>query len=196
MKEITLNKMKDLYSNLKAKNCYNENELVNSIIENFKNELIFNSNEIFVYTGTYNLKHEIKAWYPVHEILVDENSPSAQYKKFKDLESGLSYGINLKDLSDFEKYNIVIYLPNARNYENEYTFQEDYMKLRRNFFKEAIINGQASALNLVCSEEEIKELFSVENYMKEQDISPVFYKYFYDAAICNKKNKNAVVKKL
>ena len=46
LKEITLNKMKDLYSDLKAKKCYNENELINSIIENFKDELIFNSNEI------------------------------------------------------------------------------------------------------------------------------------------------------
>ena len=95
MKEITLNKMKDLYSDLKAKKCYNENELINSIIENFKDELIFNSNEILVYTGTYILKHETKrSWYPVYGILLDENLPSAQYKKFKDLESGFSCYIN------------------------------------------------------------------------------------------------------
>lgn len=197
LKEITLNKMKDLYSDLKAKKCYNENELINSIIENFKDELIFNSNEILVYTGTYILKHETKrSWYPVYGILLDENLPSAQYKKFKDLESGFSCYINLNELPDFEKDNFVIYIPNARHYENEYTFQQDYMKLRHIFFKEAIINGQDAALNLVSSEEKIKELFSVGNHMKEQDISPDFYKYFYEVAICNKKNKNVFSKKI
>ena len=46
---------------------------------------------------------------------------------------------------------------------------------------------------LVTSDDYVKEAFSVANYIKENNISSVFYQAFNDAALCNSKNNSNTV---
>lgn len=160
--------------------------------------LLMGFNGVYVYMGTYKLVHECPgSWYPVHEVFVSEEDPTAEYKLFYELDSGLPKCVNIKDdLDYFERNSIIVYIPNARNHESKYTFEQDFTKLRKIYLRELCVNNEETAVALITSDDYIKEVFSVANYMKENNISPVFYQAFYDVALCNtKNNSNAVVLK-
>lgn len=162
---------------------------------NSDDHLLMGFNGVYVYMGTYKLVHESPdSWYPVHEVFVSEKDPTAEYKLFYELDSGLPKCINIKDdLDYFERNSTVVYIPNARNHESKYTFEQDFSKLRRIYLRELCVSDEETAVALVTSEDYIKQVFSVENYMKENNISSVFYQAFYDAALCNQKETPAPI---
>lgn len=165
-------------------------------IINSDDYLLLGFNGVYIYMGTYKLVHESDtAWYPVNEILVSEEDPTASYKLFYELDTGLPKKIDMhEELDDFEKNNTIIYIPNVRNFETKTTFIQDFIKLRKNYLKEFCIKGEDIAVELVTSEEYIKQLFSIENYMHENDINPVYYHVFYNEALCNQKNPKLIKK--
>ena len=160
--------------------------------------LLSGFNGLYVYMGTYKLAHESDTtWYPVDDILVSEEDPTAEYKLFYELDTGLSKCVEIKeDLETFENANTIIYIPNVRSFEKKFTFIEDFKKLRKIYLRELCVGDEESAVALVTTEDYIKQLFSVENYMKENNIPTVFYQTFYDAALCNQNKQKTSVKKL
>lgn len=190
---------KEFFDLTKTQNLSTDNA-VDKILEKVSSDdhLLMGFNGVYVYMGTYKLVHECPgSWYPVHEIFVSEEDPTAEYKLFYELDTGLPKCVNIKDdLDYFEQNSTIVSIPNARNYENKYTFEQDFTKLRRIYLRELCISDEETAVALVTSEDYIKEAFSVANYMKENNISSVFYQAFFDVALCNSKsNSNAVVLK-
>lgn len=155
--------------------------------------LLTSFNGVYVYMGAYKLEHESSdSWYPVNEVLVSEEDLTAEYKHFYELDTGLLRCVNIKEeLNYFEKNNTIIYIPNARSFESENTFEQDFKKLRKIYLKELCLYDEETAVALVTSEDYIKEVFSVTNYMQENNINEIFYQAFYDAALCNKKESHA-----
>lgn len=163
-----------------------------------KDYLLMGFNGVYVYMGIYKQVHESSAfWSPASEVFVSEEDQTAEYKLFYELDTGLSKYVDIGDeLNRFERDNTIVYIPNVRNYEDKTTFEQDFEKLRKAYLKELCIINEKTAVELITNEEYIKRLFSIENYLKENNISSVFYQAFYDAALCNSKNKsNAVVLK-
>lgn len=161
-------------------------------MEEIEDDYVLHSlNKIYVYMGTYKTIIN-NPEFPLtnDEVITSENDPDATYKKFYELDSGLPSCINVGNLLDeFENDNKIIIIPNVRDYENESTFEDDFNKLRKIYLKTLCISGEEAAIDLVTSKEYIAKVFSVENYMKENQISSIFYQAFFDAAICNKKDK-------
>ena len=123
--------------------------------------LLLGFNGIYVYMGTYKLVHESDAaWYPAKEILVSEDDPTAEYKLFYELDTGLPQAINIKEeLETFENNNTIVYIPNVRNFEKKFTFVEDFKKLRKIYLRELCVSDEESAVTLVTKEDYIKKLF-------------------------------------
>lgn len=162
--------------------------------------LIIETNNVYVYMGTYKLEHPFNpSWYPVEEVFVSEEDKTAEYKLFYELDTGLSRAFNIgDDLDRFEQNNIIINMPNLWSIErNRYTLEEDFKKLRKSYLKELCIRKEEIAFKLITSEEYIKKVFSIKNFIKERNLSPVFYKVISDTAMCNKDNdsKSIVLKK-
>lgn len=193
MKFISKEDLKREYFELKKKKNLSDTTIINYLMSKLKSDyLITELDGIYVYMGTYKLVHESSdAWYPVYEELVDENNPNAEYKIFNRLDSGLKKSVRIgKDMEIFEKSNTIIFIPNFRNFEAEFTFEEDFKKLRNLYFHELFAKDEETATSVVTSEQWIKDVFSFENYIKENNISPVFYKAFFDAALYNQKENS------
>lgn len=192
---ITKQELKDLFNTLIEKHEFSIEQAIDYLMEKLKKDyLIKNFNGVYVYMGTYKLVHKYEnCWYPAHEQLVAEDDPTKEYKKFYELDTGLQKCINVgQELEMFEQDNTIVVIPNVRDYENKATFKQDYEKLRRIYLKELCLKDEESALSIVTSEEYIKQEFSIEKYLIENNISLVFYDAFYEAALCNKKDSNIV----
>lgn len=194
MKIISKEELKKEYRELRDQN-YSDEDIVDYFMVKLESDyLISKSNGIYVYMGTYKLVHESSdAWYPVWEVLVNENDPSAEYKVFKELDTGLKQCVSVgEDMERFENNNVIITIPNYRSFEEDFTFEEDFKKLRELYLHELCASDEETAISVVTSGQRIKALFSFENYLKENNISPVFYQTFFEAALCTKK-QHAVV---
>ena len=195
MRLITKQELKDLFNTLIEKHEFSIEQAIDYLMEKLKKDyLIKNFNGVYVYMGTYKLVHKYEnCWYPAHERLVAEDDPTKEYKMFYELDTGLQKCINVgQELEMFEQGNTIVVIPNVRNYENKATFKQDYEKLRRIYLKELCLKDEESALSIVTSEEYIKQEFSIEKYLIENNISLVFYDAFYEVALCNKKDSNIV----
>lgn len=158
--------------------------------------LLMGFNGIYVFMGTYKLEHASPdSWYPVTEVLLANDDEKADYKMFYELDTGLPKAIKLDELESFENNNTIIYIPNVRNYEDKHTFESDFKKLRKAYLKELCTKNEEEAVSLITTESFIKDLFSIERYLTENNISNVFYQAFYDAALCNKKDTPIVLRK-
>lgn len=193
MKLITKEELRKEFLNLTQIECLCNDEAIDVLAKKLEQDyLITDFDGVYVYMGTYKLVHECAyAWYPVHEVLVDEQDSTAEYQTFYELDTGLKKCINVnQDLEKFKQNNTIIYIPNVRHFENKYTFEDDFKKIRRVYLEDLCLMSNEDALSFITSEEYIKEIFSIENYMKQNNLNPNFYKAFYDAALCNSKNQN------
>ena len=193
---INKNQLKKECNRLINDEGLNINEAIDKIYNIISSDdcLLVGFNGIYVYMGTYKLDNKE---FPINTTFVDEKDPNKEYKLFYELDTGLSKYVNIKEeLKDFENNNTIVYIPNVRNYESEYTFIEDFKKLRKIYLKELCTNNEEDAIKLITNENFIKKTFSVENYFKSLNLNPMFFTSFYNAALCNQKEKkNTVVLK-
>ena len=148
-------------------------EAMDVLIEKINSEdyVLVDFSGVYVYMGAYKFIYKSKtSVYPLDEILVTEDDSTAECKLFFELDSGLLRFVDIKDeLETFEKKNKIVYIPNVRNYQTKSTFIKDFKKLQKAYFLEMFTNNEESAVNLVTSEEFIKQLFSLENYMERTE---------------------------
>lgn len=94
---------------------------------------------IFVYDSTYmalDLTLEmIEEGYPL-QVEVDMNDPRATHRYYYNLEGLFAECVNIEDIAEFEKENIVIYVENPS-------------MLERNFIVSAVREGQEKAIQMV-----------------------------------------------
>ena len=197
MKVLQKDELKNIFLELTKKQNLSPEEAIDKLFEEINSDkyLLMGVNGVYVYMGTYKKEHEsADSWYPVRSVLVPEDDPTAEYKLFYELDTGLPKKVDINnDLKYFEENNTIVYIPNARNYEREFTFEQDFKKLRKIYLRELCINNEEYAVALTTSEDYIKAVFSVANYMKERNISSVFYQAFYDIALSNTKNKSRAI---
>ena len=205
MKELDLLKYRHRYEQLRKKvGLMSFKEKIDCVFSDNEKTTLLDSNDIFIYMGTYTRAHSSKdSWYPVYEILLDSVPKEGtcgkyvdpiQYRKYRNLENGYECDIELQKCMEFEKKHIVIFIPNVRSFQNMKTFQEDYYELRRYFCKQILTMKQEEAIQKICDKEELKRIFSIDNYLEKRDISSCFKQAFEDAAIYN--NENYCAKKL
>ncbi len=113
----------------------------------FESEVIENSNNIFVYCGTYKVSDEIDIVHGPSDIRVKRDDPSAEYSTYRDIEknslnSSINVSIHCRD--EFEKNNFILY-------PKGYTYENFYFEVRRKFFETAIKKGQKKAIEIIKS---------------------------------------------
>lgn len=111
-------------------------------------ERIVESNNIFVYMGTYRISSEIDIVHGSSDNLVAKNDPSADYRIYSDIEKNsldASIQVPISQCDKFEKENFVLY-PNRRYVTSEY-----YNLVREIFFETAVKSGQKKAIEKVIS---------------------------------------------
>ena len=163
-----------------------EGEIIAKLFENIENETLFGSNNILVYMGTFITKDDYSCdWNEINEILVYKFDSSASYYKYKDLETGNIYRVDISNVEEFVKNNLIVEIPNARRFETKEGYEDDFLKLRRIFCCELVKNGQEKAIQKVTLKESLDELFSVANYMLKHNIDLQYYKVYNEVAICN-----------
>ena len=106
------------------------------------------TNNIYVYMGTYIKNHEYDIEHGSRDYRVNKNDPKADYMIYRNLEL-MSYqddyeiSIPIKECKRFEDEHTVIY-PNRTWLNDQY-----YLKLRDEFFATAIREGQDKALEKI-----------------------------------------------
>lgn len=195
MKVLTKKEIIDEYKDLITKEKISKEEALDKIL-NSDDYLLSESNGISVFMGSYRWERPEDDFYPVETFLVDDEDSTITYKYFYEIDRCWTMYKKPEDMEDFEKNHIIIYIPNARNFQADFTYLEDFKKLRKIYFRELFNNGEEEAIKYITSEENIKSIFSVENYMKENNIDPVFFQAFNEVALCNKKSDKVLVKTL
>ena len=195
MKVLTKKEIIDEYKDLITKEKMSQEQALDTILDSDK-YLLSESNGISVFMGSYRWERPEDTFYPVDTFLVDDEDPNITYKYFYEIDRCWSMYKKPEEMEDFEKNHIIIYIPNARNFQTNYTYLEDFKKLRKIYFRELFNNGEEEAIKYITSEENIKSIFSVENYMKENNIGSVFFQAFNEVALCNKKSDKVPVKTL
>lgn len=195
MKVLTKEEIITEYKDLITKEKMSQEQALDTILDS-DNYLLSESNGISVFMGSYRWERPEDAFYPVDTFLVDDEDPTITYKYFYEIDRCWSMYKKPEEMEDFEKNHIIIYIPNARNFQTNYTYLEDFKKLRKIYFRELFNNGEEEAIKYITSEEKIKSIFSVENYMKENNIDSVFFQAFNEVALCNKKRDKVLVKTL
>lgn len=112
-------------------------ELLEYVINNIG---ISNTNNIYVYMGTYQQNDNITEEYPC-DFIVSYDDPNADYRLYINIESPDDERKIICNLqSDFEKQNIVLYPPQGIN-SSTYFYE-----IRNMYFKTAINEGQENAI--------------------------------------------------
>ena len=112
-------------------------ELLEYVINNIG---ISNTNNIYVYMGTYQQNDNITEEYPC-DFIVSYDDPNADYRLYINIESPDDERKIICTLqSDFEKQNIVLYPPQGIN-SSTYFYE-----IRNMYFKTAINEGQENAI--------------------------------------------------
>ena len=88
------------------------------------------TNGIYIYFGTFDN----------HDQKVDYDSSSAVYRKYKNIELSYIQECPIEESKIFEKKNNILFPKNEK---------EEYFKIQKEFFKEAIQVGQPQAKTLI-----------------------------------------------
>lgn len=95
------------------------------------------TNKIYVCTGTYTFG-DFDIVHGPTDYLVNRDDPSATHRNYWDLEQSMSIDVAIKKCDEFEKNNIVIF-----------EGRHSYYKIRQEFIKEALKNGQKEAVKTI-----------------------------------------------
>ena len=141
-------------TNLLENNKENNSSLnYDNLIERSINSIpVSNTNNIYVYIGTYRYNDEIDIIHGSKDDRVAFFDKKADYRVYRNIES-LSYqddysiNVPVSQCEKFEREHNVIYPKTCLN--GEY-----YYKVRREFFKTAILEGQEKAIEKVLTKKE------------------------------------------
>ena len=75
-----------------------------------------------------------------NRLLTYENDPRAKYKKYIDIETGTQHSVNIENVKEFEKENIVIYRDIVMN--NIMLHYQNYSDVRNEFFEGILTEPQ------------------------------------------------------
>ena len=108
------------------------------------------TNNIYVYMGTFKKNHECDIEHGANDYRVNKNDPDADYRIYRNLEfmayqDGYEIEIPIKECESFEQNHIVIY-PQGTCLCDQY-----YLKLRDEFFDTAILDSQEKALEKIMT---------------------------------------------
>lgn len=146
--ELEQNKWVKEYLELKEELSDRDNlQLVNQtdseILErSFRNHIHMidgDTNEIYVYLGTYRYTDEIDIVHTARDDRVDRNSPKADYRLYKNIEDDLdTQQVPIGRCDEFEKEHKIIILKTCLPGEKFYQIQKEFMEL-------AVKKGQTEA---------------------------------------------------
>ena len=112
-------------------------EIIESIFNKYKYS-IRETNNIYVYLGTFVVSNEYDIVHRPSDIRVSYDDPKAQFRIYINLENNIEEIIKINDCDKFEEENNIIFpiTYNKRNYHYE---------LQKEFSKDIIIDGQERA---------------------------------------------------
>lgn len=119
----------------------------NDIIESMYYKYLYlinddETNELYVYMGTYKYTDEIDIVHGSHDIRVPYDSIDANYRLYRNIEKTSSEQVLIRNCAEFEKTHIII---NPKVAFSEKTFYE----IQKQFFIRAIKDSQESAKRMV-----------------------------------------------
>ncbi len=205
MEILHKNEIRKEFYNLIENQGFSFETAINKLLQKLSSGdyFLIDTNKIYVYMGTYKIVHECPtSWYPLHNVFVSKEDPTAEYKLFRELDTGLESAISINDkydeLDSFERNNTIIYIPNARPYEDKHTFELDFLKLRKMYLEDLCAYGEEIAIKHATSNDYLNIVFSVINFMNENNINPIWLQLFNRIALSNieKDSYGVFVKKL
>ena len=96
------------------------------------------TNNIYVYLGTYRNNDEIDIIHGSNDFKVDYNSPNASYRIYRNIEYPYGESIPISMCDEFEKKHIIIK-------PNTYLKEKAYYEIQKDFFIESVKTNQESA---------------------------------------------------
>ncbi len=146
---ITL--MRKLDNNVK-KTEYSEAEIIASIYRKYISQIEdIDTNEIYVYLGTYTSSSEIDIVHGANDIRVRYDDPSADYRIYWNIEQSFAENIFLPQCKEFEETHVIL---NPSGYFK----REAFYKIQQEFFvKAAQVNQKAAAKSLLKKYPKLKE---------------------------------------
>lgn len=91
------------------------------------------TNNIYVYLGTYQYNYDIGVVHSSKDIRVEYNSTNACYREFQDIEQISSISVPIDECEEFEKKHTIIYPKSYLTLKKFYEIQKDFVM--------ALING-------------------------------------------------------
>lgn len=101
-----------------------------------------NTNDIYVYLGTYKNNEEVDIIHGSSDFRVNYNSSEADYRIYKNIEYPYGERIPINMCNEFEKNHIVI---KPKSYFKE----REYYEIQKDFFVHAIKKDQETAKKLI-----------------------------------------------
>jgi len=117
-------------------------EIIESIFNNYKYS-IKETNNIYVYLGTFVVSDEYDIMHSWSDDRVNYNDPKAQYRIYINLENCKEENVKIRDCEKFKEENNVIF-PNT--YINQTSY---YYELQKEFINDVVIDGQERACERV-----------------------------------------------
>lgn len=145
--ELDQNKWVREYLELKEELSDRDNlQLVNQtdseiLVKSFRNSIYMidgDTNEIYVYIGTYMYTDYVDIVHPPRDCRVDRNSTKANYRLYKNIENEDIRQVHITRCDEFEKEHKIIIL---KTYLSDYQFH----KIQKEFIELAVKKGQDEA---------------------------------------------------
>ncbi len=99
---------------------------------------VTDTNNIYVYLGTYKSSYDTDIEHGSNDIRVDYNDTSAEYRMFQDIELDSQIIIPISKCKDFESLHKIVYIKGYRLWARYYSIQKE-------FFTEAVKSSQEKA---------------------------------------------------
>lgn len=100
------------------------------------------TNNIYVYLGTYKINEEIDIVHGSSDFRVNYDSPSADYRIYKNIEYPYGETVPINKCDEFEKNHVII---KPKTYFKE----KEYYEIQKDFFVHAIKTNQESAKKMI-----------------------------------------------
>lgn len=100
------------------------------------------TNDIYVYLGTYEYNYEVDIVHGSNDFRVDYNSPKANYRIYKNIEYPYIESVPICRCEEFEKNHIII-KPKS-HFKNK-----EYYKIQEEFFVKAVKTNQEKAKQMI-----------------------------------------------
>lgn len=126
-----------------------DKEIISSFYHHYLHQIDpKDTNEIYVYLGTYHYSIETDIVHGSNDERVDYSSPLADYRTYWNIEQPFAESISINKCEQFEKKHFII---NPESYFKE----REYYEIQKEFFIKAVKSNQTNAKKMILKKHKL-----------------------------------------